>query len=102
MMNVKRLPQQVLIVDDSELQRQFTAELCGDILLESALDIAGKLGLGVVAEGVETLQDWMLLRDLGCGEVQGYFVAKPMPGDALLAWWRSNDARLRDLVGATS
>lgn len=71
------------------------------ILLESALDIAGKLGLGVVAEGVETLRDWMLLRDLGCGEVQGYFVAKPMPGDALLAWWRSNDARLRDLAGAT-
>ena len=68
------------------------------ILLESALDIASKLGLGVVAEGVETLQDWQLLRDLGCGEVQGYFVAKPMPGDALLAWWRSNEARLRGLV----
>jgi len=68
------------------------------ILLESALDIASKLGLGVVAEGVETQQDWMLLSDLGCGEVQGYFVAKPMPGDALLAWWRGNEARLRGLV----
>lgn len=72
------------------------------ILLESALDIATKLGLDIVAEGVETQQDWMLLRDLGCGEVQGYFVAKPMPGDTLLAWWRSNEARLRGLVMATS
>lgn len=64
------------------------------ILLESALDIAGKLNLGVVAEGVETLEDWMLLRELGCGEVQGYFVARPMPGDTLPAWWQANQERL--------
>ncbi|TWC35025.1 EAL domain-containing protein [Pseudomonas sp. SJZ079] len=64
------------------------------ILLESALDIAGKLNLGVVAEGVETLEDWVLLRELGCGEVQGYFVARPMPGDTLLAWWRANQEHL--------
>lgn len=68
------------------------------ILLESALDIASKLGLGVVAEGVEIREDWMLLSDLGCGEVQGYFIAKPMPGDALLAWLRSNETRLHSLA----
>ncbi|MDP3817126.1 EAL domain-containing response regulator [Pseudomonas sp.] len=67
------------------------------ILLESALDIASKLNLEVVAEGVETLEDWLLLRDLGCGEVQGYFVGKPMPGDALLPWWRDNQQRMQDL-----
>lgn len=67
------------------------------ILLESALDIAGKLNLEVVAEGVETLDDWMLLRELGCGEVQGYFVAKPMPGDALLPWWHENQQRMQGL-----
>lgn len=67
------------------------------ILLESALDIASKLKLEVVAEGVETLEDWQLLRELGCGEVQGYFVAKPMPGEALLAWWRDNQQRLQEL-----
>ncbi len=68
------------------------------ILLESALDIAGKLNLGVVAEGVETLEDWTLLRELGCGEVQGYFVAEPMPGDQLLPWWRTNQQRLQGLA----
>lgn len=68
------------------------------ILLESALDIANKLGLGVVAEGVETRADWQLLSELGCGEVQGYFVAKPMPGSALMPWWRANEARLSGLV----
>jgi EAL domain-containing protein (putative c-di-GMP-specific phosphodiesterase class I)/CheY-like chemotaxis protein len=68
------------------------------ILLESALDVAGKLGLGVVAEGVENRADWQLLSELGCGEVQGFFIAKPMPGDALLPWWRSNEARVKALL----
>ncbi|MBB1520341.1 EAL domain-containing response regulator [Aquipseudomonas guryensis] len=65
------------------------------ILLESALDIARKLNLHVVAEGVETREDWLLLRNLGCSEAQGYFVAKPMPGDALLPWWRANRERVQ-------
>lgn len=67
------------------------------ILLESALDVAGKLNLGVVAEGVERLEDWMLLRDLGCAEAQGFFIAKPMPGEALLPWWRENRQRMQAL-----
>ena len=67
------------------------------ILLESALDIARKLNLKVVAEGVETREDWQLLRELECGEAQGYFIAKPMPGEALLAWWRANQSRLKQL-----
>jgi EAL domain-containing protein (putative c-di-GMP-specific phosphodiesterase class I)/FixJ family two-component response regulator len=71
------------------------------ILLESALDIARKLNLGVVAEGVETREDWQLLRSLGCGEAQGYFLAKPMPGEAMLPWWRSNRERI-ELLGSTS
>lgn len=71
------------------------------ILLESALDIARKLSLRVVAEGVETREDWQLLRSLGCGEAQGYFLAKPMPGDALLPWWRANQERIR-LLGTAS
>lgn len=68
------------------------------ILLESALDIAHKLRLKVVAEGVETLKDWGLLRELGCDEAQGYFIAKPMPADVLLLWWSTNKERLQNLV----
>jgi EAL domain-containing protein (putative c-di-GMP-specific phosphodiesterase class I) len=67
------------------------------IMLESALDIARKLNLKVVAEGVETREDWLLLRTLECNEAQGYFIAKPMPGEALLPWWRANRVRLQGL-----
>lgn len=65
------------------------------VLLESALDIARKLHLVVVAEGVETHEDWLLLKQLACDQVQGFFIAKPMPGEALVAWWRSNQTRIK-------
>ena len=42
--------------------------------------------MSVVAEGVERREDWDLVASLGCDLVQGYFVARPMPGDDILAW----------------
>jgi EAL domain-containing protein (putative c-di-GMP-specific phosphodiesterase class I) len=56
------------------------------VILESSLDMAKKLNICSVAEGVEAQQDWDLLRFLGCDLAQGYFVAKPMDGAALLKW----------------
>ncbi|HKZ08735.1 MAG TPA: EAL domain-containing response regulator [Methylomirabilota bacterium] len=47
-------------------------------IIESCLDMARRLKLKTVAEGVETHADWTLLRDLGCGMGQGYFIAEPM------------------------
>ncbi|MDB6141913.1 MAG: hypothetical protein JWP80_957 [Pseudomonas sp.] len=68
------------------------------VLLESAIDIARRLNLKVVAEGVETHKDWTLLRHLDCDEAQGYFIARPMPGSALPLWWSANRTRLQKLV----
>jgi EAL domain-containing protein (putative c-di-GMP-specific phosphodiesterase class I)/FixJ family two-component response regulator len=47
-------------------------------IIESCLDMARRLKLKTVAEGVETHADWTLLRDLGCAMGQGYFIAEPM------------------------
>lgn len=55
-------------------------------MLEGSVGIAHRLGLQAVAEGVETEDDWALLRELGCDVAQGYFIGRPMPGDALPAW----------------
>lgn len=55
-------------------------------ILESSMGMAQKLGLVTVAEGVETPGELALVRELGCDNVQGYLVAKPMPVDALLTW----------------
>jgi EAL domain-containing protein (putative c-di-GMP-specific phosphodiesterase class I) len=42
----------------------------------------------VVAEGVETEEDWNLVDGLGCDQVQGYYIARPMSVDHLCEWLR--------------
>jgi EAL domain-containing protein (putative c-di-GMP-specific phosphodiesterase class I) len=59
------------------------------VILESSLDMARKLNITAVAEGVETQADWNLLRQLGCGLAQGYFIARPMEAGAYPNWVRS-------------
>lgn len=47
----------------------------------SILNLAGQLGLDVVAEGIETREDGVFLRDHGCAKGQGYYFGKPVPAD---------------------
>lgn len=56
------------------------------VMLASSIDMARKLGLTVVAEGVESRSDWDRLKELGCTLAQGYFIAKPMPAGEFLSW----------------
>jgi EAL domain-containing protein (putative c-di-GMP-specific phosphodiesterase class I) len=55
--------------------------------------MAEKLGINTVAEGAETLEDWQLLQDLGCGVAQGYLIARPMRGEDLVAWLKEYRGR---------
>jgi EAL domain-containing protein (putative c-di-GMP-specific phosphodiesterase class I) len=60
-------------------------------VVEASLDLARKLGLKVVAEGVATVEDWQMLAQLGCATAQGYLIAPPVPPEDLpgiLARWR--------------
>jgi len=51
----------------------------GASLLDSTIAMGHRLGLSVVAEGVETAQEWAVLKSLHCDYVQGWLAAKPMP-----------------------
>ena len=62
--------------------------------LEICLDLARRLGLSTIAEGVETQADWDLLVELGCDAAQGYHIARPMPGEQLSAWIHDWDQSL--------
>ena len=55
-------------------------------ILESSVLLAKKLDMKVVAEGVEDQCDWDLVARLGCDQVQGYFVSRPLSFSALLKW----------------
>jgi diguanylate cyclase (GGDEF)-like protein len=76
----------VMKVDkDAEQQRMVTA----------ILSMAERLGLDTLAEGVETPAEHALLAQLGCGHVQGFGIARPMPFDQTLDWIRAHEARVK-------
>lgn len=55
----------------------------------SACALLGRrLGLNVVAEGIETVSELGAVLDAGCSEIQGYLVSRPMPAHQALAWIR--------------
>ena len=60
-------------------------------MVEASLDLARKLNLVTVAEGVETIEDWQMLAELGCDIAQGWLIGRPVPGSELqaaVARWR--------------
>jgi EAL domain-containing protein (putative c-di-GMP-specific phosphodiesterase class I)/ActR/RegA family two-component response regulator len=67
-------------------------------MLEGSVGIAQRLGLQTVAEGVETEDDWMFLREIGCDVAQGYFIGRPMPAERLQDWLAAWEARQPRLV----
>jgi len=75
---LQRMKMDVLKVD-----RSFTAELGrskeGTVFFQAIVSMAHALGMQVVAEGVENAEQLAILRALHCNEVQGYFVARPLP-----------------------
>ncbi len=63
-----------------------TRQRSASVILESSLEMAAKLHLSSVAEGVETQEDWDLLLGLGADVAQGFFIARPMDAGSLLKW----------------
>ncbi|PSJ16012.1 EAL domain-containing response regulator [Nitrosomonas supralitoralis] len=66
-----------LKIDQSFIQDSVNNE-AARIVIKSSIDMARELKVQSVAEGVETQQDWDMLKDMGCNTAQGYFIAKPM------------------------
>ena len=55
-------------------------------MLDGSLGIAKRLGMVSVAEGVETAEDWHLLREIECDIAQGYFIGHPMTESRIADW----------------
>jgi len=56
------------------------------VILESSIKLGKAFGLNVVVEGIENQADCELVAELGCDEIQGYFIAKPMLADEFTRW----------------
>ncbi len=73
----------VLKLDKSFVDNIATDEMMR-IVVEGVIELAHKLGVTVVAEGVETAEQLDCLREAGCDKVQGYLLSRPVPLDSLL------------------
>jgi EAL domain-containing protein (putative c-di-GMP-specific phosphodiesterase class I) len=82
---LRDLPFDELKLDRSFIQSSGSGERT-DLILESTVEMARKLDLSIVAEGVETMEDWLRVEQLGCDLMQGYLTARPMPGDEIPDW----------------
>ena len=76
--------------DELKIDRGFVHGAARDprrrAIYDASLELAKRLGLTTVGEGVADEDDWRLLRDTGCNLAQGYFIAKPMPAADVAGW----------------
>lgn len=87
---LRDLPFDQLKIDQSFVHGAHHNETLRAILYASQ-GLAKELGMEVVAEGVEDAEDWRFLQRTRCDLAQGYFIARPMPAENVLAWmagWR--------------
>ncbi|MFN4115492.1 MAG: putative bifunctional diguanylate cyclase/phosphodiesterase [Inhella sp.] len=80
---------QKLPVHEVKIDQSFVFDLDKDennqTIVRSTIELSHKLGKKVVAEGVETVDALNLLEQWGCDEAQGYYIARPMPAEQLIA-----------------
>lgn len=86
----KQLP-----ADELKVDRSFILNILDDDLdrhiVSTIIQMARRLELDIVAEGVESAETQEQLLALGCDIIQGYHVARPMPQPEFIAWLRSRD-----------
>ena len=76
--------------DELKIDRSFVKGATNDktalAILESSISLGKMLGMNIIAEGVETYDDWELVVSRGCDQAQGYYIAKPMSAEDFDKW----------------
>ena len=88
-----------LHLDVLKIDRSFVMRIAEDprdaAIVHSLVDLGRRLGLLVVAEGVDSPEGCRLLAEWGCDEIQGHYLARPMPAGDLEQWLREPDPLTR-------
>lgn len=95
---------QELPFTEIKIDRSFVSEAPSDgtarAILKSSIALGKRLGLRVVAEGVETEEHWKLVAALGCEEMQGFWIARPITAIDFIPWAANWEAARRELPSA--
>jgi EAL domain-containing protein (putative c-di-GMP-specific phosphodiesterase class I)/GGDEF domain-containing protein len=87
-----------LPVDELKIDKAFilTLEQCkkDQDIVSSTISLGHKLGLSVVAEGVENKKSLMLLNDFQCDYVQGYYLSRPLTAENFIKWYKNYESPL--------
>lgn len=87
-----------LPVDELKIDKVFilTLDQCkqDQDIVSSTISLGHKLGLSVVAEGIENKDSLLLLKDFQCDYAQGYYISRPLSADKLLAWYNKYESPL--------
>lgn len=85
-------------IDVLKIDRSLVSSVCDDpddaAVAGAIIAFGHALGLKVVAQGVETVEQMKFLRDQGCSRIQGHFVGKPLPADKFAACMRRSATTL--------
>lgn len=98
---LQRLPIDVLKVDRSFVTRMNKDRESAQIV-RTLLGLASNLGLQVVAEGVETAQDFATLQAMGCDYAQGFWMCGPLPATEIHGFMRDWEERAAALGASRS
>lgn len=89
---------QSLPVNEIKIDRSFIANFVADPrarrIVHAIIDLGQSLGVGVVAEGIETREAWDVLTDLGCDMGQGYHIGRPMVAHQLSHWLKKSPMQM--------
>lgn len=91
---LNRFPVQRLKIDRSFVQGMLADANTAEVT-QAIVHLGHALGMQVVAEGVETVQEDALLRQQGCDEIQGYFYSRPLVPRDMAQWLREADVGQR-------
>lgn len=76
------------------LQRDMLDDPADLAIIKAIIGLGHTLGLRVLAEGVETDEEYRAVRTGGCDEMQGYAFARPMPADQLATWLEERKGKI--------
>jgi diguanylate cyclase (GGDEF)-like protein len=85
---LQKLPISIIKIDQSFVLN-LPREDGSKYIVDAAINLAHKLGMQVVAEGVEDAESLQILRDMGCDFAQGYFISRPVPTDEFSRWYHA-------------